>query len=72
MKTPILLNGHDTQVRNLHIFREYFGCEYIGLYSNAFSTEIHPVHPRVTVACQLDWALFALGLNLAKSTSLAA
>jgi hypothetical protein len=29
-------------------------------------------HPRVTVACQSDSALFALGLNLAKSTPLAA
>jgi hypothetical protein len=31
----------------------------------------HLGHPRVTVACQLDWALFPLGLDLAKSTSLA-
>jgi hypothetical protein len=29
-------------------------------------------HPRVTVARQLDWALFVLGLILAKSTFLAA
>jgi hypothetical protein len=29
----------------------------------------HLGHPRVTVARQSDWALFALGLNLAKSTS---
>jgi hypothetical protein len=31
--------------------------------------KIHLGHPRVTFARQLDWALFALGLNLAKSTS---
>jgi hypothetical protein len=32
----------------------------------------HLGHPRVTVACQSDSALFALGLSLAKSTPLAA
>jgi hypothetical protein len=31
----------------------------------------HLGHPRVTVARQSDWALFTLGLNLAKSTPIA-
>jgi hypothetical protein len=30
----------------------------------------HLGHPRVKVARQSDWALFTLGLNLAKSTPL--
>jgi hypothetical protein len=32
--------------------------------------EDHLGHPRVTFTRQSDWALFTLGLNLAKSTSL--
>jgi hypothetical protein len=32
--------------------------------------DMHLGHPSVTVACQSDSALFTLGLNLAKSTSL--
>jgi hypothetical protein len=38
---------------------------------HVISTIVHLGHPRVTVACQSDSALFTLGLNLAKSTPLA-
>jgi hypothetical protein len=37
---------------------------------NPTHQEVHLGHPRVTVARQSDLALFTLGLNLAKSTSL--
>jgi hypothetical protein len=46
-----------TELNNLYLYWYYNGDDPLG-------------HPRVTVARQADWALFTLGLNLAKSTSL--
>jgi hypothetical protein len=44
----------------------------LGLKNSCGSDNIHLGHPRVTVTCKSDSALFTLGLNLAKSTPLAA
>jgi hypothetical protein len=43
----------------------------VEIYESTRTWRMHLGHPRVTVVCQSDSALFALGLNLAKSTPLA-
>jgi hypothetical protein len=55
-----------------HVFIHVVAANVEADENVARAAEMHLGHPRVTVACQSDWALFTLGLNLAKSTSLAA
>jgi hypothetical protein len=59
------------KVHGLYQGRLQLTLDWCFLLEKLKSRAFHLGHPRVTVARQSDWALFALGLNLAKSNSLA-